>query len=477
MTTKPPPQSKIKLLFSQYKNREYQEAKNLAYSITKKYPDYYIAWKILGAVLGEMNLNIEAVAACKRAIHLKPKDVAPHYNLAISLKRLKRFSEAEKSFRDVTILLPYSSEAHYNLGNALRDTGKFEDSILSYKKAISYRPDFSRAYNNCGNILELLGKFDEAKFFYEKAIKFNANFSEARYNLNKVVEINVPAWHVAMVNDESRNQTYYKAIKRAINKNDLVLDIGSGSGLLSMMSAASGAADVISCEMSTTLAKAAKKIVRDNGYAEKIKVINKSSSDLVIGDDLPQKADVIISEILSSTLVGEGIRASLLDANKRLLKENGKMIPESGEIIIGLMESNAEIESKAWVKNFQEFDLSNLNSVTQSEFSLNLSESLNMLSNPQSAFKINFYEKKEMKIYEKIINITANKSGLCIGLIQWLKIQLYQDIIYENYPGKSNSHWPNSIYLFDEPIEIQTGDSIQIKAFLGNDSTWFHKLA
>jgi len=93
----------------------------------------------------------------------------------------------------------------------------------------------------------------------------------------------------------------------------------------------------------------AKRIIAKNGYSDRIEVINKKSTELNVGKDLDKKADLIISEILSSEFVGEGVQPSLLDANQRLLQDNGRMIPEAGEIKIALLESSPEIEKELFV--------------------------------------------------------------------------------------------------------------------------------
>ena len=176
-----------------------------------------------------------------------------------------------------------------------------------------------------------------------------------------------------MMNDKFRNSKYLEAIKLAIEDVDddsLILDIGTGSGLLSMMAAANGAGKVIACETSNIIADTAKKIIHKNGYKEKITVINKKSTELKIGEDLPRKADLIISEILSAEFVGEGVRTSILDANKRLLKKNGKMIPESGTIKISLLGNDKEIFNTISVANVSGFDLSEFNSISHKHHQL-----------------------------------------------------------------------------------------------------------
>ena len=73
-----------------------------------------------------------------------------------------------------------------------------------------------------------------------------------------------------MINDKGRNNAYFSAIKLAIDDGSFVLEIGIGSGLLSMMAAANGAEKVVNCEISRMLAETAKKIIDSNSYGEKL---------------------------------------------------------------------------------------------------------------------------------------------------------------------------------------------------------------
>ena len=97
------------------------------------------------------------------------------------------------------------------------------------------------------------------------------------------------------------------------------------------------------------------------------------------------------------------------------------------------------------------------------------------MSFPVEVFNFNLRSVNKAEKEEKVIESEANKDGVCIGLIQWLWIHLYNDIEYENFPGEIYSHWPTPIYLFDEPIHLKKREVIEIKGLLGRDTVWFYK--
>ena len=440
-------------------------------------PDYAEAHSNFGVTLQELGRLDEAEASCRKAIALKPDFAEFHNNLGITLQELGRLDESEASYKQAIALKPDYALVHYNLGVTLQKLGRLDEALASYNQAIALKPDFSLAHRNLGVTLQKLGRLDESIESLKQAIELNPDSLEARMNLNSVASSAVPAWHFSMMNDEVRNKAYSDALKLAVGDGDLVLDIGTGSGLLSLMAAVSGAEKVITCETSRTIAEAAKEIIDINGYGGKITVLNKKSTDLKVGVDLPQRADLIISEVFSSEFVGEGVRTTISDANKRLLKKGGRMIPQSGKIRIALIDNSPEIFSNTSVASVHGFDLSKFNSISQSKFPLKPGDNPVLLSSPEDAFNINLYDKSEVVREEKIIKLRVNQNGLCMGLIQWMWIHMYKEIEYENKPGENDSHWTKPIYLFDEPVVAKIGDVIEIKAVLGKDHIWFCQLA
>ena len=106
----------------------------------------------------------------------------------------------------------------------------------------------------------------------------------------------VPEWLFTMAYDEKRNQAYQDALELFIKPGITVLEIGTGCGLFAMMAARAGAGHIYTCEQDPLRADIARNIIRQNGYADRITIIPKKSSEVHVGADLPEKADILLNE-------------------------------------------------------------------------------------------------------------------------------------------------------------------------------------
>src|SRR5262249_27444265 len=111
--------------------------------------------------------------------------------------------------------------------------------------------------------------------------------------LRELYTSQVRPWHFRMMNDADRNRAYDAAIRRAVGPETHVLEIGTGSGLLAMMAARAGARLVSTCEQVEAIAETAADIVQRNGFGDRVKVIAKRSTQLAVGVDLPEPADLL----------------------------------------------------------------------------------------------------------------------------------------------------------------------------------------
>ena len=111
-----------------------------------------------------------------------------------------------------------------------------------------------------------------------------------------------------------------------------MLDVGAGSGILSLFAAQAGATRVYAVER-TTVAVLAQDLAEANGFGEVIDVIQGDLMDI----DLPEKVDVIVSEWLGGFGIDEGMLVPVIVARDRFLKPGGVMIPGSVTAWTGLV--------------------------------------------------------------------------------------------------------------------------------------------
>lgn len=137
-----------------------------------------------------------------------------------------------------------------------------------------------------------------------------------------------------MLRDETRTHAYHSAFElmKVDFKDKLVMDVGAGTGILSIFAAKAGAKMVYAIEPSKTN-ELATKLIEENGLSDRIKVIKKKAEELIVLEDLPQ-VDIIISEWMGYCLLYEGMLPSVLYARDHFLVKGGLIFPERAKIFV-----------------------------------------------------------------------------------------------------------------------------------------------
>lgn len=156
--------------------------------------------------------------------------------------------------------------------------------------------------------------------------------------------------HKAMLDDTYRTGQYEKAIKSAV-KGKTVIDIGCGTGILSLLAAKHGAKKVYAIDSNSTCCRYTEELAKENNFAKIIEVHNCKSTDF----NIVEKADVIISELIGYHPFDEHIVSIFQDAQKRLLKPRGQLIPQQLDLHI----TPIFIEDKNNENQFTYTDISN----------------------------------------------------------------------------------------------------------------------
>ncbi|MEO9130698.1 MAG: 50S ribosomal protein L11 methyltransferase [Sphingomonas sp.] len=276
-----------------------------------------------------------------------------------------------------------------------------------------------------------------------------------------LIAASVPAWHFYMVRDETRNNDYKAAIERAVGPDTTVLDIGSGTGLLAMMAARAGAKSVVSCEMNPAIAEAATEIVALNGYADRIRVIGRKSTDLDPEVDLGGRVDLIVSEIIAGNLLSEGVLPVIADATARLLAPGGRMIPASGQVVVSLVDlADFGDQRMGDVSGFDMRPFNRLEGPVRKIYIGN--RGITLRGEPADLFGFDFSTRGPWRNRHHSIELVAD-GGRVNGVIQWIRLQIDQDTVHENRPAPgAMSSWVASIRPFERSIMPAAGTRIQV---------------
>nr|AFK37387.1 unknown [Lotus japonicus] len=142
--------------------------------------------------------------------------------------------------------------------------------------------------------------------------------------------------HEEMLKDTVRTKTYQSVIyqNKFLFKDKIVLDVGAGTGILSLFCAKAGAKHVYAVECSQ-MANMAKEIVETNGYSNVITVLKGKIEEL----ELPvPKVDIIISEWMGYLLLFENMLNSVLFARDKWLADDGIVLPDKASLHLTAIE-------------------------------------------------------------------------------------------------------------------------------------------
>lgn len=428
-----------------------------------------------GNALFDLHLFGQALASYERALAVRPDFPDALSNRGNTLRELNRPEDALVNLKQALALKPLFANAHNNLGSVLKNLGRLDEAIASFGKALTLEPGFAEAHNNMGNVLLEQGRLAEALESFRRAVEIMPGSVDANINLSRVLHRLVPEWHVPMMNDTHRNTAYVDALTAAVTGETTVLEIGTGSGLLAMIAARLGAPRVVTCEAVPLIAETARDIIATNGWSSSVNVISKKSTEVVIGVDLPQRANLLVSEILSSELLGEGVLASIEDAKKRLLAPNAKIIPAMGSVVFALFGGEA-VKKNMMVDEVLGFNLSGFNAIaSRKRYFPRHDVDIGLLTDTTEAFVFDFAQRDYFPAERKTLRIPITVAGCCYGVAQWIRLRLDDKITFENHPMTNTpaSSWQTCIYRFPAPIHVRPGQTAKVCAAHNRLAVWF----
>src|SRR5437763_1536511 len=150
--------------------------------------------------------------------------------------------------------------------------------------------------------------------------------------------------HRGLLQDSIRTNAFREAIRRVVTAESVVLDLGAGSGILSFFACEAGARRVFAIDATHT-APLASFLSRQLGYSDRIQVFHDRSTKV----ELPEPADVLVTETIGAFAFDERILSSVIDARARLLKPDAIIIPRRIDLhLVPVDDASIYDRSVAW---------------------------------------------------------------------------------------------------------------------------------
>ncbi len=472
------PQHALQTAMAQHQAGNLPQAEALYKQVLQIAPNQPDALHLLGLIAKQKGDLKTAATLMRKALSFNPNYVEAYVNLGATLQEQNNLTEAADCYRKALALRPNYAEVLSNLGVVLKAQDNMHESAECFVRALELNPNSVETFANLDALLKEMSEPAEALVYYRKVLAISPSNIAAQQGASLALSRTVPEWHVPMMNEKNRNQAYFDALKSVIKPDSNVFEIGTGSGLLAMMAAKLGAKQVTTCEAVPLIAKTAQQIIKDNKFEKTINVIAKKSVDIELSNDMTEQANILVSEIFSSELLGEYVLPSLEDAKRRLLKPQGKVIPATGSIMIALFTGD-DIRRNLIVEDSFGFNLQYFNSVVSKKRMIARNDlNIELLSDGVAAFSFDFEGEDYFPVQSKTIEITVKTTGRCYGLVQWMKLDMNGDqkVMFENHPSQTSkvSNWQQCAYLFDEPMDVKVGQVVVVNAAHNRAVPWFY---
>ena len=279
------------------------------------------------------------------------------------------------------------------------------------------------------------------------------------------------AIHVAMLNDRQRTGHFLRAVRETVKPGDVVVDLGTGTGVLAIAAAQAGARRVYAIE-ATGIADAAEAMVAENGVADRVSIVRGWSTQVT----LDEPADVLVSETLGHDPWEEGFLHLVSDARRRLLRPDARVIPSHVRLFaqpVSVPESHREVlrfdaaHSARW-REWYDIDFSPLPAFNQKSSHVRLVRGRDTVDWPRPCPAVLVHE---VDVQTSLAtpstsdsDTVARETGTVDGVLLYWQAQLAPGICLSTEPRTktSDTHWRARLVLAPQPCQVDKDQVVSL---------------
>ena len=279
----------------------------------------------------------------------------------------------------------------------------------------------------------------------------------------------------AMIADRVRIRAYAEALRRVITSDAVVLDLGTGTGIFALLACRFGARRVYAVEPADAI-QVAKEIAAANGFADRIEFRQAKSTEVT----LPERADVIVSDIGGVMPWFQTHLPSIADARRRFLAPGGTLIPRQDAVWAAVVDAPDLYarHTTPWDDCGFDFNMAPARRLAVNTFKKGEVTADRLLTSPQRWATIDYAMVDDWNI-QAPVRWMVSRAGTGHGIVVGLDRILAEGIRLTNAPDESDvgrdSIYATVFFPWSAPVELAIGDEVETEmraTLVGGDYVW-----
>jgi type I protein arginine methyltransferase len=274
-----------------------------------------------------------------------------------------------------------------------------------------------------------------------------------------------------MITDTGRMEAFHQALQQTVTPDSIVVDIGSGTGILALLACQCGARRVYAIEPGDVI-QVGWELAAANGYAQRIEFIQALSTQVT----LPEPADVIVSDLRGTLSFFQHIIPAAMDARRRFLAPGGRLIPQRDILWAAVLEAPELYQSllAPWNGDFCGLNLSLGWRLAANSYQKAEVKPEQLLVVPRFWATLDFATVESPDVAADIA-WTVTRPGIGHGLLLWFDCILAPGIGFSNAPGEPDHVYGRTFFPWLEPVPLISGETVSVSLhadLVGDDYIW-----
>ncbi len=270
--------------------------------------------------------------------------------------------------------------------------------------------------------------------------------------------------YARMIADEARMGPYVRALEAVVKPGSVVVDVGAGTGIFALVACRLGAKRVYAIETSDVI-EVGRELARENGVLDRITFFHNDAREV----ELPERADVIVSDLRGSLpLYGDHL-AIIADVRERFLKPGGVLVPARDRLMVAVVESPDLYESALGPSHgplgltleSMRARLCNRTGIDHDQERRPVRPE-NVVTNAAACATLEYANVELTPVAGRAqLSVTHTSTGH--GLVVWFDAELVGEHGFSSAPGQKTSCYARVFLPWPRPVALLEGDAVTVE--------------